>query len=53
MRSRTISQVEIDKRLIGNADLLSETLKVGYGALVHPESNLPFQPASVWVLLCL
>ncbi len=53
MRSGTISQVEINQRLVGDANLLCEILEVADRALVHPESNLTFEPARIWVFLSL
>jgi len=47
VRCGAISQIKIDKRLIRDADLLCEFLKVADGAFVHPESYLPFEPAGI------
>lgn len=52
MRSGAISQIKIDERLVGDADLLREFLKVADSAFVHPESYLTFESAGVRVFYC-
>lgn len=52
MRGCTISQVEIDQGLIGDAILLRKILEVADRALIHPKSDLTLEPARIGVFLC-
>ena len=51
MRGGTISQVEVDQRLVRDADLLCKMLEVADRALIHPECDLPLQPVRIRIFL--
>jgi hypothetical protein len=52
MRGRAISQVQIDKTLIGDASVLRDRLEVAYRFFIKANGNLLFKLGSVRVFSC-
>ena len=50
MRCGAITQIQIDERLVRDADLLCKFLKVADGTFVHPESYLTLESAGIGIL---
>ena len=50
MRSRTVSQVQINEALIRNANVFRDCLEVRDGLFVKPNGDLLLELCGVWVL---
>ena len=49
MRGGTVTQIQIDKALVGNARILGDSLEVCDGLFIEPDGNLLFKPGCVGV----
>ena len=47
----TVSQIEVDQGLIGDAFCVGQRLEVVDGAAVDVDGDLLFQPVRVWIFL--
>lgn len=47
----TVSQIEVDQSLIGDAFCVGQRLEVVDGAAVDVDGDLLFQPVRVWIFL--
>jgi|GEM_PF-6441480 len=52
MRSRAVSQVQIDQALVWNTDVFRDRLEVGDRIFIKPNGDLFFQLGCVWVFPC-
>lgn len=51
MRGGTVTQIEIDKALVGNAHILGDGLEIGDGRFIEPDGNLLFELSRIRVFL--